>query len=287
MVALLYRKLFIGDENMADYKRYRDLALKIREHCIRMTNRGRSGHTGSMLSMADLLAVLYEGVMNVDPKNPKMETRDRFILSKGHAGAGVYAVLAEKGFFPKEWLEGYYMDHGKLSGHISHYVPGVECSTGSLGHGLPIACGLALAAKVKGKKHRVFCMVSDGDMNEGSTWEAIFFAKQQKLDNLIVILDANKIQALGQAKDVLDLEPLDKKIASFGWATKRINGHDFAQIEDAFSALPIFSGMPTFIMADTIKCKGIPAMEGTVKSHYWYVADEDLEKTIADLGENS
>ncbi len=272
---------------MTSYKRYRNLALKIREHCIRMTNRGRSGHLGSMLSMADLLAVLYEGVLNIEPRNPNMETRDRFILSKGHAGAGVYAVLAEKGFFPIEWLQGYYMDHGKLSGHISHYVPGVEFSTGSLGHGLPVACGLALASKNSKKEYRVFCMVSDGDMNEGSTWEALFFAIQQNLDNLIVILDANKIQALGKTEKVLDLEPLDEKLASFGWATKRINGHDFLQIENAFSKLPIIEGQPNFIMADTIKCKGIPSMEGTVKSHYWYVADEDLEKTIADLGENS
>ncbi len=262
---------------------YRALANTVRRHCIIMTNRAQSGHLGSMLSEADLLTVLYESILNVDPKDPEKPDRDRFILSKGHAGAGLYAVLAEEGFFPVEWLDGYYMDHGKLSGHVSHHVPGVEFSTGSLGHGLPVAVGMALAAKVKGKKHRVFCMVSDGDMDEGSTWEAIMFAGQHKLDNLVVVMDYNHVQALNHSEKVIDLEPLEGKMEEFHWAAKRIDGHNYHEIYEALSKLPLEEGKPSIILANTIKCKGIPAMENTVKSHYWYVPDEDLEKTIADL----
>lgn len=150
--------------------RLTELARQIRIDCVYMTNRGHSGHLGSMLSMADLIAVLYGHILKIDPQNPKIDSRDRFILSKGHAGAAVYAALCAQGFFPREWLATYYMDNGKLSGHISHYVPGVEFSTGSLGHGLPVATGMALAGKVAKKNHRVFCLLSDGDMNEGSTW---------------------------------------------------------------------------------------------------------------------
>ena len=173
---------------------YRQLALKIRAHAVRMTNLQHSGHLGSSLSMAELIAVFYETVLNVDPKKPDWPDRDRFILSKGHAAAAVYAALAEKGFFPKEWLDTYYCDDGKLCGHISHHVPGVEFSTGSLGHGLPVAAGMAVAARHAGKKHRVFVLMSDGDCNEGSTWEAIMFAAQNKLDNITAVVDNNKIQ---------------------------------------------------------------------------------------------
>jgi transketolase len=175
------------------------------------------------------------------------------------------------------------MDHGKLGGHVSHFLPGVEFSTGSLGHGLPVAAGMALAGKAKGKPYRVFCMTSDGDMNEGSTWEAIMFAAQQKLDNLVIVLDYNHVQALGQSKDVIDLEPLEKKMTEFGWACRRIDGHDYHQIYKACSELVFEPGKPSIIIADTIKCKGVPAKECTVASHYTFIADEDMEKTIADL----
>ena len=188
----------------------RRLATKVRAHCLRMTHRGKSGHVGSMLSMAELLAVIYTRVLDVDPNNPDKPDRDRFVLSKGHGGAAVYAVLAELGFFPKDWMQGYYLDEGKLMGHISHHVPGVEFSTGSLGHGLPVACGMALAAKRAGKQHRYICLMSDGDCNAGSSWEAILFAAQNHFDNLTVVVDYNRVQALGFSKDVLDLEPLER-----------------------------------------------------------------------------
>ena len=243
-----------------------DFAFGVRSDCIRMTNHGQSGHIGSMLSMADIITVLYNGVLNVDAADPKKDDRDRFILSKGHAGAAVYAALCAKGFFPREWLMTYYCDEGKLMGHISHHVPGVEFSTGSLGHGLPVATGMALAAKVAGKKHRVFCLMSDGDMNEGSTWEAIEFASQQRLSGLIGIIDYNRVQALGHSKDIANLEPLAKKLSDFGWNVVTVNGHDLEALENTFARVPLSANKPTMIICRTIKSRGIPWLEDTVKS---------------------
>ena len=262
----------------------RELATTIRAHCLRMTHDGKGGHIGSMLSMAELTAVLYERILRVDPKNPKWAERDRFVLSKGHGGAAVYAVLAEKGFFPKEWMDTYYRDGGKLMGHISHHVPGVEFSTGSLGHGLPVATGMALAAKVAGKAHRVFCLMSDGDVDEGSTHEAILFARHQKLDNLIAILDYNKIQALGFVKDVLDIEPLTDRIVASGWAVREVDGHDVEAIERTLRQAPFEKGKPSWVTAHTVKGKGVSFMENTVSCHYGYVNDEQLAQALLELG---
>lgn len=264
--------------------KYNELATKIRCHCMRMTNRGRSGHVGSMLSMADLLAVLYEKILKVDSENPKWDERDRFILSKGHGGAAVYAALAEKGFFPMDWLDTYYLDNGKLSGHISHHVPGVEFSTGSLGHGLPVAVGMALAAKQAGKKHRIICLMSDGDCNEGSTWEAIMFAAQHKLDNLTVIIDYNRVQALGKMEDVIEMEPFAKKIEDFRWAVCEIDGHNYTEIENSLTNLPLENGKPTWILAKTTKGKSVDYLENTVSCHYQFIADDKLEDVIKQVG---
>ena len=216
----------------------RQLATRIREHCLRMTHRGRSGHVGSMLSMAEILAVLYTRVLRVDPQNPHWPDRDRFVLSKGHGGGAVYAVLGELGFFPKEWFEGYYRDAGRLMGHISHHVPGVEFSTGSLGHGLPVAVGMALAARRARKSHRILCLMSDGDCDEGSTWEALLFAAQHRLDNLTVIVDYNRVQALGFSRDILDLEPFARRMEDCHWAVKEADGHDVVAIDRALAACP-------------------------------------------------
>jgi len=272
------------NETGKDMGVYREFATKIRAHALRMTHGGRSGHVGSMLSMADILAVLYESILRVDPKNPDCPERDRFVLSKGHGGGAVYAALAEKGFFPKEWLSTYYKDNGKLSGHISHYIPGVEFSTGSLGHGLPVATGMALAAKHAGKKHRIFCLMSDGDCDEGSTWEAIMFAAQHKFDNLTVIVDYNRVQALGHVEDVIELEPFAEKIKAFRWGVREIDGHNYEQIEDALNSLPIEKGKPSFIIARTTKGKGVSWMENTVSCHYGAVNDEQLSKALCELG---
>ncbi|MBQ3114606.1 MAG: transketolase [Clostridia bacterium] len=261
------------------------LAKQIRIDSIRMTNNGKSGHVGSMLSMADMIAVLYEKILNVDPKNPKMPDRDRFVLSKGHAGAAVYSALANKGFIPRDWLMTYYCDNGKLMGHISHKVPGVEFSTGSLGHGLPVAVGMAIAARYAKSDRRIICMSSDGDMNEGSTWEAIMFAAQEKLSNLTLVIDYNQVQALGHSEEVIDLRDLKAKLENFGWSACEIDGHNLDEIYASFSSLPHKEGKPTAIIAHTIKCKGIPALEDTVKSHYRFIPDEDIEQVIKKIEE--
>lgn len=262
----------------------RELARRIRGHCLRMTHRGRSGHVGSMLSMAELLAVLYTRVLNVDPDQPRKADRDRFILSKGHGGGAVYAVLAERGFFPMDWLQGYYRDRGKLMGHISHHVPGVEFSTGSLGHGLPVACGMAFAAKRAGWSHRYFCLMSDGDCDEGSSWEAILFAAHHGLDNLTVIVDYNKIQALGFVQDVLRLEPLGEKLRACGWAYREVDGHDPAAIGAALRPLPYQPGKPSWLTAHTVKGRGVSFLENTVSCHYGSVNDQQLAQALAEIG---
>jgi transketolase len=269
---------------MDKQKDYKALAQKIRAHAVMMTNLQHSGHVGSSLSMAEIISVLYETVLRVDPRNPRAPDRDRFILSKGHASAGVYAALAEKGFIPREWLKTYYCDDGKLCGHISHHVPGVEFSTGSLGHGLPVAVGMAIVARHAGSRRRIIVLMSDGDCNEGSTWEAIMFAAQQHLDNLTVIVDYNRVQALGLSKDVIDLEPLGKKIADFGWAVKDIDGHDVSQVESSLTVLPFENGKPSFLIARTVKGKGLKAMENTVGCHYQCVQDAGLAAAYKELG---
>lgn len=273
-----------GFMNQSEVIELQNLARKIRCHCLDMVKIGKSGHIGSMLSMPELLVVLYEKILNVDPKNPDMPERDRFILSKGHGGAALFAVLAEMGFFPLEWLKRYYVDDGILHGHISHHIPGVELSTGSLGHGLPVACGMAMAARNQNKKHRVFCLMSDGDCNAGSTWEAIMLAGQHKFDNLIGIVDYNRLQALGRSEDIINLEPFKEKMELFGWAVKVIDGHSITEIYEAFKTLPLEKGKPTWIIANTIKGKGVKKFENEFRCHYG-VTDEDIETGIKNLME--
>ncbi|MCK4982700.1 MAG: transketolase, partial [Victivallaceae bacterium] len=222
-------------------------------------------------------------ILNVSAGEPRKEDRDRFILSKGHGGAAVFATLAEKGYFPLEWLKTYYLDNGKLSGHISHHIPGVEFSTGSLGHGMPVACGMAMAAKQAENTHRIFCLVSDGDCNAGSTWEAIMLAGQHGWDNLVMIVDYNRLQALGKSEDVINLEPLDKKLELFGWAVRKGDGHSIDDIEQCLSNLPETQGKPTAIIFRTIKGKGVSFMENDFNWHYGGLTDELLEKALKEV----
>ncbi len=268
--------------NANELKELQNLSTKIRIHCLRMVKSGQSGHIGSMLSMVELLTVLYKKILKVDPRNPHMPERDRFILSKGHGGAALFAILAETGFFPIEWLDRYYVDDGKLQGHISHHVAGVELSTGSLGHGLPVAFGMAMAAKQQNRKHRVFCMISDGDCNSGSTWEAIMLAGQHGYDNLIAIVDYNRLQALGKSEEIINLEPFAEKMNLFGWAVKTIDGHDLNEIYETFQNLPLEQGKPAWIIAKTIKGKGVAKFENNYRYHYG-VSDEELENGIKTL----
>jgi transketolase len=248
-----------------------------------MVHHAHASHIGSCLSMTDILAVLYNDILQVDPAQPEWPERDRFILSKGHGAAAMYAALAEKGFFPKEWLEGYCDDDSPLLGHISHKVPGVEVSTGSLGHGLAIGCGMAKAGKEKNDPHRVFVLLSDGELNEGSCWESILFASHHGLDNLTAIVDYNKIQSFGGVKDVLDPEPLASKWQAFNWASREIDGHDFLQVTHALTAIPFKPGKPSVIIAHTVKGKGVSFMENQLTWHYRSPNDEQLEQALAEI----
>lgn len=261
-----------------------ELALLIRRHVIRMTHLGKSSHVGSALSMADLMAVLYGQILQIDPSQPRWPERDRFILSKGHAGACVYATLAECGFFPVEKLADHYQDGSNLSGHVSHKgIPGVELSTGSLGHGLGIAAGMALAAKRQQKRHRVFCMLSDGECDEGSVWEAILFAAHHKLDNLHAVIDYNNIQSLATVADTLGLEPLVDKWKAFGWSVRELDGHDHTAIKTTFSDLPDTPSRPTCIVAHTTKGKGVSFMENSVLWHYRSPQGDEYKQAMKEL----
>ena len=261
-----------------------ELALLIRRHVVRMTHLGNSSHVGSGLSMADLMAVLYGQIMRIDPAEPGWSDRDRFVLSKGHAGACVYATLAECGFFPVERLADHYQDGSNLSGHVSHKgVPGVELSTGSLGHGLGVAAGMALAAKRQEKDHRVFCMLSDGECDEGSNWEAILFSAHHKLDNLVAVIDYNKVQSLADVSDTLTLEPFADKWIAFGWSVREIDGHDHNDIKKALTDLPDTFSKPTCILAHTTKGKGVSFMENSVLWHYRSPQGDEYERAMQEL----
>lgn len=262
-----------------------ELARKLREHSVRMTHKAGASHVGSSLSMVELLVVLYTRILRVDPRRPDWPDRDRFILSKGHGCAAYYAVLAETGFFPVEWLETFYADGSRLAGHATHtYVPGIEISTGSLGHGLSVATGMALAAKRDGKSWRVFCLLSDGECDEGSTWEPILFAPQHRLDNLIAIVDYNKIQSLGTVKEVIDLDPLAAKWQTFGWSVREIDGHNLEQIEDALRQVPYENGRPSCLIAHTVKGKGVSFMENKLLWHYRIPQGDEYRAALSELG---
>jgi transketolase len=260
-----------------------ELAKRIRRHALRMTRLSNSSHIGGCLSVADILAVLYGSVMKVNAKIPHWPERDRLVYSKGHASAALYAVLAEVGFFETTLLDSHAQNGSSLIAHVSHHIPGVEVSTGSLGHGLPIACGMALSAKADGIKSRTFVILSDGELDEGSNWEAILFAGHRKLDNLIAVVDYNKIQSFGTVKEILDLEPLAAKWLAFGWAVREINGHDLAAIEDALRQTPFEGGKPSVILAHTTKGKGVSFMEGRLEWHYKSPNDEQLARALVEL----
>jgi len=261
-----------------------DLAKRIRVHALRMTSKSGASHVGAAFSCADILAVLYSRVLNVDPLNPSSPLRDRFVLSKGHAGSALYAVLAECGFFSVEKLETHYMDGSDLCGHVSHKgVPGVEVSTGSLGHGLALAAGMAYAAKLDGLWHRVFALLSDGECDEGSTWEAILFAAHHQLDRLVTIVDYNKIQSLAPVSETIGLEPFAQKWSSFGWAVKEVDGHNHEALADALRSVPFSIGKPSCLLAHTVKGKGVSFMENTVLWHYRVARGAEFDAALAEL----
>jgi len=260
-----------------------NLARRIRTHALRMTSQGGGAHIGAIFSCADILAVLYGGVLNVDPQVPAAPDRDRFVLSKGHAGGGLYATLAESGFFPVAKLQTHYQDGSDLSGHVSHKVPGVDLSTGALGHGLSVAAGMAYAATLKSASHRVFCLLSDGECDEGSTWEAALFAAHHRLSNLVAIVDYNRIQGIAPVSDVLELEPFADKWTAFGWTVREVDGHHHEALRTALSAVPFAPGKPSCLIAHTIKGKGVSFMENTVLWHYRIPRGAEFDAALAEL----
>ena len=262
------------------------LAHKIRVHALEMTSLGGTSHIGSILSMADIVAVLYADVLHYDSANPKWPGRDRLVLSKGHAGVGVYSALAESGFFPVEELKKHAQNGSIFSGHVSHKgVPGVEVSTGSLGQGMPMAMGMAMAAKMDGKDHRVFCITGDGECDEGAIWEAALIAHQYKLDNFIVTIDYNKLQSIKPIEETIGLEPLEDKWRSFGWHVIRADGHDHEALHNAYAEAIAQkgSGKPIVVIADTVKGKGVSFMENNILWHYRTARGEEFDAAMKEL----
>jgi len=256
-----------------------------RRLAIEMIARAKSSHVGSVFSAIEILVTLYGRVLNVRPDEPEWSERDRFVMSKGHACAGLYSVLALRGFFPLSRLQEFYVDGGSLYGHVTHKgVPGVEVSTGSLGHGLAIAVGLASGAQRLKKSWRVYALLSDGECDEGSTWEAALLAQAWKLDNLTAIIDYNKIQSLGRVEEVVPLEPFADKWESFGWSVTTVDGHDVDALSKALdSASSRADGRPRCIIAHTVKGKGVSFMEDDLLWHYRIPQGDELARALAEL----
>jgi transketolase len=263
------------------------LAWKIRRHGIEMTHISQSSHIGSILSVADIIAVLYSDIAHVNPRDPDMNDRDRVILSKGHAGAAIYAALAELGFFDVEELRTHCADGSRLSGHVSHKgVPGVEFSTGSLGHGLSVAAGMAYSAKKDNAQHRVYVICGDGECDEGAVWEAALVANHYRLSNLVAVIDYNKMQSLDFCENTISLSPFADKWKAFGWNVIEIDGHDHDALRDAYMKGNSSTDKPTVIIAHTIKGKGISFMENDILWHYRFPHEgEEYDSAVAQLRE--
>jgi transketolase len=261
-----------------------DLSKKVRKNILKIIHETKSPHIGSSLSTVEILVSLFFKVLKVSPEDPANPERDRFILSKGHACPALYSVLSEKGFMCEEDIQGFAVNCGTLEQHPTRDIKrGIEVSSGSLGHGLSIGIGMALAAKRDRKEHRIYVLMSDGELNEGSVWEAAMFASHHNLDNLVAMIDYNKMQALGYTKDIINLEPLSQKWSSFGWAVKEIDGHDYGQILEVFDKVPFSTNKPNIIIAHTVKGKGISFMEDKLLWHYRPPSDEEYEMALKEL----
>jgi len=263
------------------FKNSKELAQYIRSSVVNMTHNGNSSHVGSCLSIADILAVTYFDYLNTFPDQPSHKDRDWFILSKGHAGAAIYATLSGMGYFDKKLLKDHYQNGSIMSGHVSHKsIPGVEFSTGSLGHGLPVACGIAHGHKIDKISNKVVCLLSDGECDEGSNWEAIMYANHFKLSNLTVVVDYNKLQSLDTTENTISLEPFVDKWISFGWHAIECNGHSHNELK---SSLEIQSDKPKVIIAHTTKGNGVSFMENSVLWHYRSPQGDEFESAILEL----
>lgn len=257
----------------------------IRQQIVRMLEAAKRGHIGSAFSLVEILRVLYDDILRYDSSNPRWSERDRFILSKGHGCLALYVLLAEKGFFPEEELWKFCKTDGILGGHPEYgKVPGVEASTGSLGHGLSIGVGMALNASYQHANHRVFVVSSDGESNEGSLWEAAMCASKHHLSNLVVLVDYNKQQSYSTTYEVLDVEPFADKWRAFGFAVEEVDGHDVAQIRAALQRTPFDTNKPSTIICHTIKGKGVSFVENNLKWHHkTNLAPEEIQALLAEL----
>ena len=262
------------------------IAVQIRRNVLRLMKAGRMGHIGGALSSVDILTALYFKVMRVDPQNPNWLQRDRFVLSAGHKCLALYATLAEKGFFNHAILDTYGALCSRLGGHPDMYkVPGVETNTGALGHGLSIAGGMAMGLKMDGLDAKVYVIMGDGELAEGSNWEAAAAASHHKLDNLLVFVDRNHLQISGPTVEVMNYEPLDKRWRAFGWSVREIDGHDLEQIVENATDIPFEKGTPSVVIANTVKSKGLSFAENKADFHYWKATDEDLAIAERELDE--
>lgn len=267
------------------------LAWKIRRHGVEMTHLCGSSHIGAIMSVADIIAVLYTDVLNYRPEDPKWEGRDRFILSKGHAGAAIYAALAESGFFDVEELKTHYQNGSRLSGHVSHHLPGVDFSTGSLGHGLSVGVGMAYVAKKDGNNHKVYVVLGDGECDEGSVWEAVLFANHFRLNNLVAIVDHNHMQSMDFQENTLEIEDFGSKWKAFGWNVIEIDGNNHQELKEAFKKAEEnsveTSHKPTVIIANTIKGHGVSFMRNDILWHYRFPHDGwEYDCAVTELYQN-
>jgi transketolase len=261
-------------------------AARARQLMLEAVIKAGLGHLGGSYSEVDVLIALYFRVMKVDPADPKWPDRDRFVLSKGHGAVGLFSTLCLRGFFSRDVMMTFRTDDSILGGHPDmHKVPGVEMSTGSLGHGLPVAVGMALAAKLDGKKHRVFSLVGDGESQEGSIWEAAMAAPQHKLDNLTVILDRNRIQQSNFTDEVVKLEPVADKWRAFGWAVREVDGHDMTKVVEALESVPFEKGKPSLFLSRSVKGKGVSFMENTQAWHGGAPKGEQAEQARKELAQ--
>jgi len=262
------------------------LARIVRRSSLQMVHAARLGHPGGDLSAADIMAALFSAVLRIDPRNPRMADRDRFILSKGHCSAALYATLAESGFFPRERLAEYMKPLSMLNGHPDrNKLPGVEANTGPLGHGLPIGVGVAKAAKITGASWKTFVLTGDGELQEGSNWEAAMAAAQFRLDNLTVIVDRNRLQQGDETERTVGLEPLADRWRAFGWSVTELDGHDMEALIGTFRAVPFESGRPNCVIAHTHKGRGVSFMEDRVEWHHRVPTAEELAAALAELSE--
>lgn len=263
-----------------DSRNYLDLSRRVRKTVLDMLYKTRSPHIASSFSVVEILVSLYFETLSVSPEDPLNPNRDRFILSKGHACPALYATLLERGFMDREDISGFSVNGGLFEEHPNINIKkGIEVSTGSLGHGLSIGIGMALAAKSDGRSYKVYVLLGDGELNEGSVWEAAMFASHYQLDNLVAIIDYNKLQATGRTSEVMNLEPLSRRWESFGWATREVDGHSFEQIIESLSDSPFSPGKPSVIIAHTIKGKGVSFMEDELLWHYR--APDNMEYYLA------